>query len=134
MPVVHIDVPMPMGYADLELAKQLQLLEPFGVGNPKPLFAQKDVLFVGAKRIGANGNFARFTVLVDREGQYRREDLMYFGDLEGFCTFLDEKYGTGSADALFVARGEFAVSVTYQIGVNTFRGRESLQYIMQNYS
>ena len=134
VPVVHIDVPMPMGYASLELAKQLQLLEPFGVGNPKPLFAQKDVLFVGAKRIGANGNFARFTVLVDREGQYRREDLMYFGDLEGFCGFLDDKYGKGSADALFTGRGEFAVSVTYQIGVNSFRGRESLQYIMQNYS
>ncbi len=134
VPVVHIDVPMPMGYATMELAEQLQLLEPFGVGNSKPLFAQKDVIFVGAKRIGANGNFARFTVLVDREGQYRREDLMYFGDLEGFCEFLDEKYGSGSAEALFAGKGEFAVSITYQIGVNHFRGRKSLQYMMQNYS
>ena len=134
VPVVHIDVPMPMGYASLELAQQLQLLEPFGVGNPKPLFAQKDVLFVGARRIGANGNFAKFTVLMDRDGQDRKDDLMYFGDLEGFCRFLDDKYGMGSADALFTGRGEFAVSVTYQIGVNSFRGRESLQYIMQNYS
>ena len=92
MPVVHIDVPMPMGYATMELAKQVQLLEPFGVGNPKPLFAQKEVVFVGAKRIGANGSFARFSVLVDRNGKYRREDLMYFGDLDKFCIFLDEKY------------------------------------------
>ena len=134
VPVVHIDVPMPMGYATMELAEQLQLLEPFGVGNPKPLFAQKDVIFVGAKRIGASGNFARFTVLVDREGQYRREDLMYFGDMEGFLGFLDEKYGSGSGEALFAGKGEFTVSITYQIGVNYFRGRKSLQYIMQNYS
>lgn len=139
VPVVHIDVPMPMGYATLELAKQLQLLEPFGVGNPKPLFAQKDVIFVGAKRIGVNGNFARFTVLVDRGGQYKREDLMFFGDLENFCAFLDQKYGAGSAQKLFgsagdwAGQGSFAVSITYQVGVNRYRGKESLQYIMQNY-
>lgn len=134
VPVVHIDVPMPMGYATMELAKQLQLLEPFGVGNPKPLFAQKEVIFVGAKKIGANGNFARFSVLVDRDGKYRREDLMYFGDLGKFCAFLDEKYGKGSATALFESRAEYQVSITYQLGINTFRGNESLQYIMQNYS
>jgi len=134
IPVVHIDVPMPMGYATLEFAKQLLLLEPFGVGNPKPLFAQKDVIFVAAKRIGANGNFARFTVLVDRNGQYRREDLMYFGNPEEFGEFLDEKYGPGSAEELFSGRREFSVSITYQVSVNNFRGKESLQYIMQNYS
>lgn len=133
VPVVHIDVPMPMSYASLEFARQLQQLEPFGVGNPKPLFAQKDVCFVGARRIGANGSFARFTVLVEREGQYRREDLMYFGDVDAFCNFLEEKYGPGSAEALFAGRAEYPVSVTYQVGVNHFRGKESLQYIMQNY-
>ena len=39
---VHIDVPMPMDYADERLVDELALLEPFGVGNPKPLFAQKE--------------------------------------------------------------------------------------------
>ncbi len=145
-PTVHIDVPMPMSYASLEFARELQLLEPFGVGNPKPLFAQKDVVFVGAKRIGASGNYARFCVLVEhgnsygreanftRGGDYRREDLMYFGDLDGFCSFLDEKYGGGSAEALFAGGAEFQVSITYQVGVNSFRGRDTLQYIMQNYA
>ena len=89
---------------------------------------------MGAKRIGANGSFARFTVLVDRNGQYRREDLMYFGDLEAFCGFLDERYGPGSAENLFAGRQEFPISITYQVSVNCFRGKESLQYIMQNYS
>lgn len=133
VPTVHIDVPMPMSYASLEFAKQLQLLEPFGVGNPKPLFAQKDVTFIGAKRIGEKGNFARFTVLVEREGSFRREELMYFGDLEQFCIRLDEKYGPGSAEALFQNKREFIISITYQVGVNNFRGRESLQYVLQNY-
>ena len=133
VPRVHIDVPMPMEYASYNLAKELELLEPFGVGNSKPLFAQKDISFVGAKRIGANGNYARFTVEVMVKGYPRRLDLMYFGDVDGFCTFLNEKYGVGSADNLFAGKGGYQVSVTYQIGINSFRGRESLQYIMQNY-
>jgi len=134
VPVVHIDVPMPMSYATLAFAKELQLLEPFGVGNPKPLFAQKDVVFVGAKRIGASGTYARFTVLVDREGIPKREDLMFFGDLESFREFLDEKYGSGSMETLFGGHARFSLSITYQVAVNRFCGRESLQYIMQNYS
>lgn len=133
VPRVHIDVPMPMEYASFALAKELELLEPFGVGNPKPLFAQKDVSFVGAKRIGANANFARFTVELETNGFGRRTDLMYFGDVDAFCGFLDEKYGKGSSEKLFDGKVCYKISVTYQIGVNSFRGKESLQYIMQNY-
>lgn len=133
IPRVHIDVPMPMEYASFALAKELELLEPFGVGNPKPLFAQKDVNFVGAKRIGASGNYAKFSVELVTEGYPRRTDLMYFGDVDTFCAFLNEKYGQSSADKLFAGEASYRVSVTYQIGVNSFRGKESLQYIMQNY-
>lgn len=133
IPRVHIDVPMPMEYASFALAKELDLLEPFGVGNAKPLFAQKDVTFVGGKRIGANGNFARFSVEILAQGYPRRIDLMYFGDVDSFCDFLNEKYGEGSAEKLFAGEAAYKVSVTYQIGVNSFRGKESLQYIMQNY-
>jgi len=133
VPVVHIDVPMPLEYAGFELAKQLQKLEPFGVGNPKPLFAQKDVVFVGAKRIGTTGNYARFMVKIWRNGMESREELMYFGDVEKFCAFLNHKYGENSVEELFAGRGEYAVSITYQTGINSYRGRESIQFIMQNY-
>ena len=133
VPVIHIDVPMPLGYAGFELVKQLQQLEPFGIGNPKPLFAQKDVLFVGAKRIGATGNYAKFTVLLLDNGLEKREELMYFGDIEQFCRFLNHKYGDNSAEKLFAGNGRFQVSITYQAGINSYRGRENIQFIMQNY-
>ena len=45
IPKVHIDVAMPMGYADDALAGEFALLEPFGTGNPRPLFAQKGLVF-----------------------------------------------------------------------------------------
>ena len=62
IPKVHIDVPMPLEYASQALAEELELLEPFGVGNPKPLFAQKELMFLSGVRMGAKKNFARFRV------------------------------------------------------------------------
>ena len=78
VPRVHIDVPMPIEYAGEELARELELLEPFGVGNSRPLFAQKNLTFVSAYRMGARGNFARFQV---RTAEGHRASLVYFGDL-----------------------------------------------------
>lgn len=130
--VLHIDVPMPLSYGSLAFAKELERLEPYGVGNPKPLFAQKDVRFVAAKRIGTNGNYAKFTVLADA-GSPKRDEVMFFGDLEGFIAALDEKYGAGSAEKLFAGKGDYAMSIAYQVGINTFRGTQSVQYIMTSY-
>lgn len=130
IPRVHIDVPMPLGYADEKLADELELLEPFGVGNPKPLFAQKDLCFLSGFKMGANKNFARFRVRTP-EGDVQQ--LVFFGDLERFGAFLKEKYGEDSEEALYAGRGDFKVSVVYQLSLNTYRGKTELQFIMQNY-
>ena len=127
---VHIDVPMPLDYGTEELADELELLEPFGVGNPKPLFAQKELLFLSGVRMGANRTCARYTVRTS-DGAVRQ--LVYFGDLERFGAFLDEKYGTGSGEALYAGGVQFKLSVVYHLGKNTYRGQTQLQYIMQNY-
>ena len=127
---MHIDVPMPLDYADDALAGELELLEPFGTGNPKPLFAQKDLCFLAGYKMGANKNFARFRVSTP-EGTIQQ--LVYFGDLEKFGNFLTEKYGQGSESALYAQKGSFKVSVTYQLSLNTYRGNVQLQFIMQNY-
>lgn len=130
IPKVHIDVPMPLSYADEGLAGQLELLEPFGVGNPKPLFAQKELVFLSGVKMGANKSFARFRVRTP-EGQTLQ--LVYFGDLERFGKFLCEKYGADSEEALYAGRGDFRVSVVYQLGLNVYRGKTELQYLMQYY-
>ena len=130
--VLHIDVPMPISYGSLAFAKELEKLEPYGVGNPKPLFAQKDVRFVGARRIGANGNYGKFTVMAT-EGSPKRDEVMFFGDLEEFLRAVDEKHGEGSAERLFSGKGEVTMSIAYQVGINTFRGNQSVQYIMVSY-
>lgn len=130
IPRVHIDVPMPLVYADEKLAAELERLEPFGVGNPRPLFAQKNLRFVAGARMGAGGSCARFRV---RTPEGTAEQMVLFRNLEGFEALLKEKYGAKSVDRLYAGEGDFELSVVYQLGLNTFRGRTEKQLIIQNF-
>ena len=40
---LHFDMQLPFARADMALVEDMRRLEPFGVGNPRPLFAAKDV-------------------------------------------------------------------------------------------
>lgn len=133
IPVVHIDIPMPLSYASMPLARELGRLEPYGVGNPKPLFAQKGVVFVGGRRIGANKNFGKFSVLAESKEGSCMVELMYFGEIDEFLAAVEEQYGVGSGEEMMRGRRRIAASVVYQLSINSFRGQESLQYIMTNY-
>jgi len=113
---IHIDMILPLSYADERLARELEKLEPFGVGNSKPLFAQRDVKFIACRRMGSAGKYGKYTVL-DEQGKAR--EAVYFGDADEFDAFLNEK-------------GKVA-NITYQLGINSFRGITSAQIIIQNY-
>ena len=130
IPVIHIDVPLPLAYADEGLAKELELLEPFGVGNPKPLFAQKGIIFTAGVRMGSSGSCARFRV---RTPEGTTEQMVMFRRLEAFESFLEERYGPGSVDRLYGGQGDFQVSVVYQLGLNTYRGRTEKQMILLSF-
>ena len=96
--VVHIDVPMPLSYADKEFIKQLSRLEPFGVGNPKPLFARKDVSLIRGRILGKNRNVGKYLIGDEMGNTY---DMIYFGDLKKLDAFLEEKYGTAIREELY---------------------------------
>ena len=130
IPKVHIDVAMPMGYADDALAGEFALLEPFGTGNPRPLFAQKGLVFQAGFKMGANKTCARFRV---KTPEGTTQTVVFFGDLEKLGAFLDEKYGVGSEEALYAGKGNFPLSVVYQVSQNTYKGKPEVQFVMQNY-
>lgn len=130
IPLVHIDVPMPLEYADKKMARELELLEPFGVANPKPLFARKDLSFVSASKLGKNGNYAKFVM---RENAGAPMEAVYFGDWSRFAEVVDGRYGEGAAEKLFTQKCDYKISVTYQMGINSYRGKEEVQLILQNF-
>lgn len=116
VPKITIDVPMPLDYIRRDLVTQLQILEPFGKGNEKPVFADKNLAFRSPRLVGKGGNVAKVT-LVSASGQ--TYDGVYFGDAKTFLQFLQRK-GSG-------------ISIIYYPQLNVFRGEENLEIVIQHY-
>ena len=130
VPILYIDALMPMDYPTIGTARQMDALEPFGVGNPKPVFAQKDVRFYDAKPMGKNGQYGRFQACTPNG---KRVGIVYFGDFQAFLNWLDGRFGAGSKERLLAGRGDFPISVAYQLGINSYHGSEDLQFLMKSY-
>ncbi|GFI21677.1 single-stranded-DNA-specific exonuclease RecJ [Lachnospiraceae bacterium] len=135
---VLIDVPMPMAYVNFNFISELEKLEPFGNGNSKPQFAQKNVQFISGKLLGASHNVGKYTVADENGRQY---ELIYFGNLEAFHTYIETKFGSGALDFLYqVQRGTLdakavpiVLSVVYYPNINEYRGTMTLQMVMKYY-
>ena len=115
IPKIVIDVPMPISYINEELVEQLSILEPFGKGNTKPLFAQKNLRVLKVGIYGKNQNTVKLQ-LRDPSGAVM--DGLYWGEAKEFADF---------------ARSHETISVTYYPRINSYMGRESLQIVIQNY-
>ena len=61
IPKVMIDVILPVDFLTQSFIKQLEILEPFGKGNEKPVFAQSNVRAIRAEIIGKNKNVLKIT-------------------------------------------------------------------------
>ncbi len=128
---IMIDVPMPLDYITEELIEEFHVLEPFGKGNTKPLFAEKNLRLLKAAVLGKNKNVLKFTVC---NQQGAAMEALYFGDVERMQSYLTEKYGTQEMEKLFLGRANgMLLSVTYYPTVNEFRDRRTLQIVIQNY-
>lgn len=128
---VHIDVPMPMSYVTADFVRQLSVLEPFGNGNPKPVFAQKNLRLIRGKILGKNSNVGKYTAEDDRGRQF---EMMYFGNMEMWHTFLIEEFGQEEYDRLYRGgNGNIRIHAIYYPDLDIYQGRERLQMIMQDY-
>ncbi len=128
---VHIDAAMPFSYLSKELIGELELLEPFGVGNSKPVFAQKNVHIINARVMGKNQNVGKYRIHDEEGGSY---EMVYFGDLERFHEFLAVQAGKGNVMRMLEgAAVDITISMTYYPSINSYAGRESIQIVLQNY-
>lgn len=112
---VTIDVPMPIHYIRKDLVQELSLLVPFGKGNEKPLFAQKNLWVSQMRVFGKNRNVVKMR-LTDENGYPM--DGVYFGNGDEFAE---------------EGRGKRKISIVYYPDINMYQGRESLQVIIRHY-
>lgn len=114
---VYIDVAMPFDYANEQLVGEFEKLEPFGNGNSKPLFAQKNVQVYQPRIFGRQRNVLKCK-LVDGNGTERQG--VYFGEVEEFMEFLETHAGA-------------PISILYQPTINSYRGDSHIELIIEDY-
>lgn len=131
IPKVSIDVHLPLGYINESLIQELQRLEPFGKGNEKPVFAEKDLRIKSAFVMGKNACGLRFRL----ENRYGKEmEAIYFGDVNEFFSYICNTYGREEEERLKTGRGvNFKLTITYYPRINEYNGFRNLQLIIQNY-
>ena len=112
---VSIDMLLPFPYITEQLISELELLEPFGKGNTKPLFAERNLRVISPRIFGKNRNVLKCR-LEDASGN--QMEAVYFGDVEACLKAMEEKQ---------------VMSFTYYPSVNEYMGRRTLQLTIVNY-
>ncbi len=112
---VSIDMQLPLAYLSESLIQELELLEPFGKGNQKPLFVEKNLRVISPRIVGRNQNVLKFQV-EDTRGL--RMDAVYFGDVRACMEYMRHKK---------------QMAFTYYPSVNEYMGRRSVQITVVHY-
>ncbi len=130
VPVVRIDVPMPLQYITKDLVKEFSVLEPFGKGNPRPLFAEKNFRVLQAAVLGKNRSLVK--MLVENEAGIRM-DALWFGQADDFGRFISDAFGAAALEALFRRQGgDIRLALVYYPEINEYMGQENLQIIVEH--
>ncbi|MCD8249795.1 MAG: single-stranded-DNA-specific exonuclease RecJ [Lachnospiraceae bacterium] len=114
--IVHIDIALPFQYVSERLVKELRLLEPFGKGNEKPVFAARNVQIIESRVLGKNQNVLRMK-LQDESGVSL--DGIYFHD--EMQEVLQDLQRTPKFHILYYPE------------INEYRGRRTLQVRVMDY-
>ncbi len=128
---VSIDMEMPFSCVTEKLVSELELLEPFGKGNTKPVFAAKNVSVLEGRILGKNHNVLKLRV---RDSADTSIEAMFFGDIDRFFGYLEERFGAGAGKRVLGGRADgMKISVTYYPGINKYQGRRSPQIVITHY-
>ncbi|MBQ7637115.1 MAG: single-stranded-DNA-specific exonuclease RecJ [Lachnospiraceae bacterium] len=127
---VKIDLKLPFEYVNTRLLDELKMLEPFGKGNEKAVFAEKDLKIERASILGKNRNVLRLN-MVNTSGF--RISGVYFGDIPGFIEKISTVYGKEECDKMFRGQTDkVVISATYIPDENEYNGIVTIQARIQN--
>ena len=112
---VSIDMRLPFPYINEELIHELKILEPFGKGNGKPLFAESKLRVIQPRIFGKNRNVLKCR-LEDQQGN--QMEAVYFGEVEDCLQQMEKKQ---------------IMSFTYYPSINEYMGRRTIQLTIVNY-
>ena len=125
---IMIDSSLPLEYLNLHLIEELNVLEPFGKENAKPVFGVKDVKITKAMLLGKDKNVLKLKLLTNNNITI---DAMIFNDLENFESKIIEKYGNEELDNLYnKSNNNIPMDFTFYPSINEWNGNKSIQIVV----
>lgn len=103
---MQIEAAINLNEVDWDLIRELEQFEPYGEGNPQPLFISKDLKVLDSQTVGSTGKHLKMMVS-QNNGTTRKMIGFNFGD-------KDVKIGD-------------SVDVVYEIGINQWNGSQEIQ-------
>lgn len=128
---IMVDVPMPINYIRESLVEELSVLEPFGNGNEKPLFAERHLKLLSARILGKNANVLKLQVA---NAAGCTMEALYFGIPDNILSYLEDKYGRNEVQKLLWGKvNQIEMDLTYYPSINEYQGRRTLQIVIKNF-
>lgn len=125
---IMIDSSLPLEYLNLHLIEELNVLEPFGKGNAKPVFGVRDAKITRAMLLGKDKNVLKLKLLTNNDITI---DAMIFNDLENFESKIIEKYGNEELDNLYnKSNNNIPMDFTFYPSINEWNGNKSIQIVV----
>ena len=130
---IRFDAEIPLSYVTERLVENLSLMEPFGMGNPKPLFACRSVELLDVRIMGKEGNMCKLTGRPS--GDNRNHELLLFKGMDRLKRELANVFGESQSEAFFAGEKHVPmhIHVLYEPGINEFRGRRGLQFVIRDF-
>lgn len=130
VPRMLLDAVVPLGMLNEHVISELDMLEPFGSGNAKPVFAERDLEVCQAYSIGRKTQYFKFRL---RNAYGSECTALYFGNYDELERRITEKYGSSELRAMFAGRqNKVRFTVAYYPQINEYMGNRSIQIVLQS--
>ena len=128
---IYIDMALPIDYINYKLIEDLNALEPFGMGNSKPLFGDRGLKIRRMFKFGNNNNVIKL-ILESKKGTIL--DGIIFNDDGSFEETIIDKYGTDELERVLKGMdNNISLDIIYYPNINEYMGKTSIQIIIQGY-
>ncbi|MCR4657426.1 MAG: DHH family phosphoesterase [Lachnospiraceae bacterium] len=119
------DMQLKLSGADLDFAKELEKLEPYGTGNPRPLFVERDIVIYRKQVLGKNRNVLRLSVAPASAFDH--------GKLTDWASLREAVIYGDACEISQELEGKDTIMLMYELSVNRYMGNESVQLVVRDY-
>lgn len=132
IPKIYIDMELPLEYINYKIIEEINILKPYGKGNPKPIFGAKGLSVQRGFILGANKNVLKLSLISPLRGQ-RIEGIM-FRNVDEFMSCAIETYGNQQIDKMLNGvENEISLDILYYPDINEYNGNVKLQVVINSF-